>query len=85
VFHFHANTLQHSCRADARQLEELDRVDRAARQDDFARGAQLVPDASVLPGGCRVETPRQAVDATVQTRWRTALAALGRDDAWIEA
>lgn len=50
-----------------------------------ARGAQLVPDASVLPGGCRVETPRQAVDATVQTRWRTALAALGRDDAWIEA
>ena len=35
--------------------------------------------------GCRVETPRQAVDATVQTRWRTALAALGRDDAWIEA
>jgi flagellar assembly protein FliH len=50
-----------------------------------ARGAQLVPDASVLAGGCRVETPRQAVDATVQTRWRTALAALGRDDAWIEA
>jgi flagellar assembly protein FliH len=50
-----------------------------------ARGAQLVPDASVLPGGCRVETPRQAVDATVQTRWRTALAALGRDDSWIEA
>jgi flagellar assembly protein FliH len=50
-----------------------------------ARGAQLVPDGSVLPGGCRVETPRQAVDATVQTRWRTALAALGRDDAWIEA
>jgi flagellar assembly protein FliH len=50
-----------------------------------ARGAQLVPDASVLPGGCRVETPRQAVDATVQTRWRKALAALGQDDAWVEA
>jgi flagellar assembly protein FliH len=50
-----------------------------------ARGAQLVPDDSVLPGGCRVETPRQAVDATVQTRWRKALAALGQDDAWVEA
>lgn len=50
-----------------------------------ARGAQLVPDPSVLPGGCRVETPRQSVDATVQTRWRKALAALGRDDAWVEA
>jgi flagellar assembly protein FliH len=49
-----------------------------------ARGARLVPDASLLPGGCRVETPRGAVDATVQARWRRALAALGRDDDWVQ-
>ncbi|MFM1990330.1 MAG: hypothetical protein RJA99_3287 [Pseudomonadota bacterium] len=48
-----------------------------------ARGAQLVPDASLLPGGCRVETRRGTVDATVQARWRRALAALGRDDDWV--
>ena len=50
-----------------------------------ARGVQLVPDAALLPGGCRVETPRGSVDATVQTRWRRALAALGRDDDWVDA
>ncbi|HYF58576.1 MAG TPA: FliH/SctL family protein [Burkholderiaceae bacterium] len=48
-----------------------------------ARGAQLVPDASVAPGGCVVETPRAEVDATVRTRWQRALAAIGRDDDWI--
>lgn len=48
-----------------------------------ARGVQLVPDASLLPGGCRVETPRGTVDATVQARWRRALAALGCDDDWV--
>jgi flagellar assembly protein FliH len=50
-----------------------------------ARGAQLVPDPTLTPGGCRVETGRAGVDATLQTRWRRALAAIGRDDEWIEA
>ena len=50
-----------------------------------ARGAQLVADDSVEAGGCRVDTARSSVDATVATRWRRALAALGRDDAWVEA
>ena len=50
-----------------------------------ARGAQLVADAGVLRGGCRVETPRASVDATVQTRWQRAVAAIGRDDEWVDA
>jgi flagellar assembly protein FliH len=49
-----------------------------------ARGVGIVPDPSLLPGGCRIETPRGSVDATVQTRWRHALAALGRDDDWVQ-
>jgi flagellar assembly protein FliH len=49
-----------------------------------ARGAQLVPDPAVTPGGCRVETGRAGVDATLQTRWRRALAAIGRNDEWID-
>lgn len=48
-----------------------------------ARGATLVPDRSVSPGGCIVETARASVDATIQTRWRRALAAIGRDDEWV--
>jgi flagellar assembly protein FliH len=50
-----------------------------------ARGAQLVADAGVLRGGCRVETTRASVDATVQTRWKRAVAAIGRDDEWVDA
>lgn len=50
-----------------------------------ARGAHLVPDASVSRGGCLVDTPRTHVDASMQTRWRRALAALGHDDAWVES
>ncbi|HVL56550.1 MAG TPA: FliH/SctL family protein [Burkholderiaceae bacterium] len=50
-----------------------------------ARGAQLVADASVAAGGCLIETPQATVDATLPTRWRRAIAALGRDDAWVDA
>jgi flagellar assembly protein FliH len=50
-----------------------------------ARGAQLVPDPALTPGGCRIETGRAGVDATLQTRWRRALAAIGRDDEWVDA
>lgn len=49
-----------------------------------ARGATLVPDPTVSPGGCVAETARASVDATIQTRWRRALAAIGRDDEWVE-
>ena len=50
-----------------------------------ARGAQLLVDEAIAAGGCRVDTARASVDATVATRWRRALAAIGRDDDWVEA
>lgn len=43
-------------------------------------GCELVADPAISTGGCRIETPRAAVDATLETRWRRALAAIGRDD-----
>ena len=45
---------------------------------------KLVEDPQMERGGCRLETPSTEVDATVETRWRRVLAALGRDDPWIE-
>lgn len=52
------------------------------REELGARLAQsnceIVADASIRPGGCRIETPRAEVDATLETRWRRTLAALGR-------
>jgi len=49
------------------------------------RGCRFVPDPAVPPGGCRIETPQGEVDATVATRWRRAIAALGAEQpAWGE-
>lgn len=43
-----------------------------------AQMCEIVPDPAIEPGGCRIETPRALVDATVQARWRRVLAAIGR-------
>lgn len=44
-----------------------------------ARNCEIVADPSIEAGGCRIETPRAEIDATVATRWRRTLAALGRE------
>lgn len=60
---------------------------RNAQTPDIGSLAQwkIVDDAQLERGGCRIETATTEVDATVETRWRRVLAALGRDDAWISA
>lgn len=47
-----------------------------------ARGARLVPDASVQRGGCIVESDIAVVDASVEARWARAAAALGYEAPW---
>jgi flagellar biosynthesis/type III secretory pathway protein FliH len=47
-----------------------------------ARGARLVPDASVTRGGCLVESDIAVVDATVEARWDRAAASLGHEAPW---
>ncbi len=47
-----------------------------------ARGARLVTDATLARGGCLVDSDIGAIDATLQTRWERAVAALGCESAW---
>jgi len=47
-----------------------------------ARGARLTTDATLARGGCAVESDIGAVDATLQTRWERASAALGCESGW---
>lgn len=47
-----------------------------------ARGARLLADPAMARGGCLVESDIGVIDATLETRWRRAVAALGCDDAW---
>jgi flagellar assembly protein FliH len=42
----------------------------------------LVPDASMTPGGCLVEAAGTVIDGTVERRWTKALAVLGLDSVW---
>jgi flagellar assembly protein FliH len=48
-------------------------------------GWRLVEDHRVEPGGVRVLSSTGDVDATLETRWRRALSALGQDHAWHES
>jgi flagellar assembly protein FliH len=47
-------------------------------------GWQVVEDHRIQPGGCRLTSPHCEVDATLASRWKRVLAALGRDHAWLE-
>jgi flagellar assembly protein FliH len=47
--------------------------------DGLYQGCRFVPDPSIARGGCRVETAQSEIDATLATRWRRALGALGVD------
>lgn len=48
-------------------------------------GWQLADDTQLEPGGCRVETANNQIDATLPTRWQRLAAALGKDTGWLGA
>ncbi len=49
-----------------------------------ARGARLVADAAITRGGCVVESDIGIIDASIESRWRRAAAALGSQSPWSE-
>jgi len=57
--------------------------DRLTHEADGPR-ITFVPDASILPGGCLIDCAQANLDATLPTRWRRLVAALGRTDDWLE-
>jgi flagellar assembly protein FliH len=64
---------------DAKLLRELAENDKQLGElVEDRRGSQLER------GGCRLDALTTEVDATLETRWRRIIAALGRDDSWID-
>jgi flagellar assembly protein FliH len=45
---------------------------------------KLVDDPQMERGGCRFQTGSSEIDATLDNRWRRIIAALGRDDSWLD-
>jgi flagellar assembly protein FliH len=73
------NTVIHLHAADAALLREV------AREDPLAKLPwKIADDVRMERGGCRIETASSEVDATLETRWRSVIAALGREDSWID-
>jgi flagellar assembly protein FliH len=65
--------------ADADLVRKLSESDR-----NLALPWKIVEDPHLERGGCRLDAPTTEVDATLETRWRRIIAALGRDDPWID-
>jgi flagellar assembly protein FliH len=57
-------------------------VAQGAAETLTARGARLLADAAVTRGGCLVESDIGIIDASIETRWRRAAAALGSEAPW---
>lgn len=47
-------------------------------------GWRLSEDAQMAPGGCRIETASNQIDATPQVRWQRIADALGKQVDWLE-
>jgi len=47
-----------------------------------AQNVRVVPDVTLTPGGCVVESVQGAVDGTLERRWARAVANLGLDRPW---
>jgi flagellar assembly protein FliH len=46
---------------------------------------RIVEDATITPGGCRVDVGASEVDATLDTRWRRVIEAIGVSQEWLSA
>ncbi len=46
-------------------------------------GWRISEDVHLARGGCRVETPTNQIDGSVQSRWSRIAAALGKTDDWL--
>jgi len=64
--------------------EDVALVAEGAAEALKAREVQLVPDADIRRGGCRVESDLGQVDASIETRWAHAAAVFDVPLAWAE-
>ena len=58
---------------------------RSQMEDELTKtGWRVVEDAQVQRGGCRIDTAKNQIDATINTRWQRLVEALGRSGEWMD-
>lgn len=75
----HADTVPVTVRLNP---DDFAAIDTASTAPPIPGSPRFVPDATITPGGCVLESPGAGVDATVETRWSRAIANLGLNAAW---
>jgi flagellar assembly protein FliH len=61
---------------------DIEALAEVVRQEFSNLALTLLPDATLVRGGCLVESAGTVVDATVEKRWLRAVSSLGLDAAW---
>lgn len=63
--------------------EDADALRTALQELSSQTSLQIAPDSAITPGGCLLKSGNSEVDATLETRWKRTLEAIGRDpEAW---
>lgn len=62
--------------------DDVELVNQGCAEMLLARGARVVADSSLMRGGCMLESDIGVIDASMETRWRRAVAAIGCDEPW---
>ena len=58
---------------------------RSYLEAELARsGYKVIDDIRIQRGGCRIENANTEIDATMETRWKMIVAAIGREDDWLK-
>ena len=63
--------------------QDLELLVTAQGQALTTEGWHLRADPQMMRGGCRVETPANEIDATLQRRWERLQQALGQQGDWL--
>jgi len=75
----HAHVALHLNPVDAQQIREF------IGEQFTQTGGQIIEDMEITPGGCQIKAGASEVDATVETRWKRVLEAIGAEpQAWLE-
>lgn len=62
--------------------DDLPLVNQGSAEMLSARGARVVADTSLMRSSCMLESDIGVIDASMETRWRRAVAAIGCDEPW---
>lgn len=63
---------------------DYDTVSKAFGEQIAAKNWHIADDETISPGGCLLDTAKNHIDATIETRWRSIARQIGNDNEWVD-